>query len=1025
MAVDYTLAGTGTLPVGTNTQAIITLNPIDELRVEATETAQLTLNAGAQVTVGAPASATLNITDNDTATVNVSFAGSPSEAGPTAGTFTLSTAATLDVPLTVNFSMSGSTDVTPGTDYNLSSAGGSYTGPGGTAVLPVGAGPSVVITLSPVDDVIVEGTETATLSISGGGQVVVGTASQTHNIADNDTPIVTVTASGTPAEGGAGATFTIATPATLAVPLTVNFTLSGLASTVNGTDYTLAGFATYGNPSGTATLPAGAGSSVNITLAIIDDAFVEGPEDVLLTLNAGLYTIGGAGFDSRTIADNDVSVISVTLGGTPSETGPANGTYTITATPAPVRDMLVNFAMSGTASFAAGGDYILSGTTSFSQVTGLGSVTIGVGGSVIVTLAPVNDAIVEAGETATLTVTADSVFTDPDYSGTPAQTHTIADNDTVSVSVTSSGSPSESGATGTYTIQGAGTLETPVTVTFAMSGVAGNGVDYNLSGTGTLPVGTNTQAIITLTPVNDARVEATEDAILTLNAGAQVTVGAPSNAALNILDNDVATVTVSTSGTPTETGPVAAIFTLSTTDILDVPVTVSFLMSGAASTTPGTDYNLSSAGGTFTGPGGTAVLPVGTGTSVNVTLTPIDDARVEANEAATLTVQTAGQAQAGVPAAGTLNITDNDIAVITVTPAGTPGESGATGTYTVATAATLEIALTVNFAMSGVAVNADYALSGTASFAFPNGSVTLPMGTGSSALVTLTPVNDALVEGPEDATLTVTAGAQYSGTPFGTLTIADNDTVVITLSALGAPSETGPTAGTFRVTATPQPAANMSVNLSLSGGATFGGAFDYSVAGATISTAPGGVGPWVGTVSIPGGAGASTFVDITITPNDDARVEATENVQLDITADTLLTDPDYSGAPSDTLNIADNDTAQVSITSSGAASEPGTAATYTIQGTGIFDVPVTVSFTLGGSAQTGVGADYNLSGSGRFARGPDHRAARGHQYPSDCHAHSRQRRHRRSHRKRRSHGDIGGPGHGRCASERFAEHCRR
>ena len=964
--VDYTLAGTGTLPVGTNTQAIITLNPIDELRVEATETAQLTLNAGAQVTVGAPASATLNITDNDTATVNVSFAGSPGEAGPTAGTFTLSTVATLDIPLTVNFSMSGSADVTPGTDYNLSSAGGSYTGPGGTAVLPVGVGSSVIITLTPFDDAIVEGTETATVTISGGGQVVVGTAFQTHNIADNDTPTVTVTASGSPAEGGGGATFTIATTATLALPLTVNFTLSGLASTVNGTDYTLAGFATYGNPSGTATLPAGVAPSVNITLAIIDDAFVEGPEDVLLTLNAGIYNIGGAGFDSRTIADNDTATISVTLGGSPSET-PANGTYTITATPAPVRDMLVDFAMSGTASFAVGGDYTLAGTTSFSQLNGLGTVTIGVGGSVVVTLSPVNDAIVEAGETATLTVTADSVFTDPDYSGTPAQTHTIADNDSVSVSVTSSGSPSESGATGTYTIQSASTIETPVTVTFTMSGVAGNGVDYNLAGTGTLPVGTNTQAIITLTPVNDARVEATEDATLTLNAGAQVTVGAPSNATLNILDNDLATVTVSTSGTPTEAGSGSAIYTLSTTDILDVPVTVSFLMSGAASTTPGTDYNLS---GSYTGPGGSAVLPVGTGTSVNVTLTPIDDARVEANEAATLTVQTAGQAQAGAPAAGTLNITDNDIAVITVTPAGSPSESGATGTYTVATGATLEIALTVNFTMSGAAVNADYALSGTASFAFPNGSVTLPMGTGSSAPVTLTPANDALVEGPEDATLTVTAGTQYSGTPFGTLTIADNDTVVITLSTLGSPSEAGPTAATFRVTATPQPSIAMSVNLSLSGSATFGGAFDYSVSGATITTGAGGSGPWVGTVSIPGGGGASTFVDITITPNDDARVEATESVQLDITADTLLTDPDYSGTPSDTLNITDNDTASVSVTSSGAASEPGTGATYIIQSASTLDVPVTVTFTMSGTAQTSAGGDYNLASAGGTFTGP-------------------------------------------------------
>jgi hypothetical protein len=92
-------------------------------------------------------------------------------------------------------------------------------------------------------------------------------------------------------------------------------------------------------------------------------------------------------------------------------------------------------------------------------------------------------------------------------------------------------------------------------------------------------------------------------------------------------------------------------------------------------------------------------------------------------------------------------------------------------------------------------------------------------------------VNDAFVEGPETATMTITAGTQYTGTPNTTLTIADNDTATVTITSSGAPNETGPVNGTYTVTVTPQPQNAMSVNLSLSGAAQFGAGFDYTIAG--------------------------------------------------------------------------------------------------------------------------------------------------------------------------------------------------
>ncbi len=956
--------GTAILPAGSGSSIVVTLTPVQDSRVEADETAVLTVQSIGQATPGAPGSGTLTITDDDVAVITVTPAGSPAESPLVAGTYTISTASTLEIALTVNFAMSGTA---VGADYTLAGAAG-FAFPNGTASLSIGAGPrSVVVTFTPVDDALVEGSETATLSVTAGVKYS-GTPSANLTILDDDLATVTVTASGTPAEGSVSvSTFTIATTANLAVPLVVNFNMSGLASAVQGTDYTLAGFASYAGPAGTATLPAGLASSVNVTFTVIDDGFVEGPEGVVLTLNAGGYTIGAPASASLTIADNDTSAISITLGGVPAETGASTGTYTLTATPAPVRDMLVNFAMTGTASFAVGGDYTLSGATlSFSQVTGLGSVTIGVGGSLIVTLTPDDDTRVEASETAIMTVTADVTASDPAYSGTPSQIHSIADNDTATVTVTSTGTPGEPATTGSYTLTTTATLETPVIVNFTMSGTASTaaGDDYNLnstsfagpSGTATLGVGAGSSVVVVLTPVNDLRVEATESATLTVTTGGQAVAGAPASASLNIADDDTATVTVTSAGAPGEPSTTGS-YTITTTDTLETPVIVNFTMSGAASAIAGTDYNLNST--TFTGPAGTATLAAGTGSSVIITLTPVNDSRVEATESATLTVVTGGQATAGAPAFASLNIADDDVATVTVTAAGPAAEPTTTGSYTISTTAILDVALTINFNMSGSASSApgtDYNLN-SATFPGPAGTATLPIGSGSSVVVTLTPVNDAIVEASEIATLTLNAGTQYvPGVPLaGSVVIGDDDSATLTVTPAGSPNETGPLAATFTITTSSTLDVALTVNFTMSGvAATVIGA-DYNLGG--TASYVGGMG--AGTFTLPAGAAPSTV--ITLTPVDDPRIESNEGATFTLNAGTQYT----LGAPAaGTLTILDNDNATVSVVAAGSPAETGPASgTYTVSTTDTLEVALTVNFTMSGTASTVSGTDYTLSGA--------------------------------------------------------------
>lgn len=100
-----------------------------------------------------------------------------------------------------------------------------------------------------------------------------------------------------------------------------------------------------------------------------------------------------------------------------------------------------------------------------------------------------------------------------------------------------------------------------------------------------------------------------------------------------------------------------------------------------------------------------------------------------------------------------------------------------TGTFQITLSAPAPSPITVNFAISGTAVAADYSLSGTGIVYAPasgTGSATISQG-GSSATITLTPTSDVMSESGETVVLTVTTGASYqiAGGP-ATITIVDS-----------------------------------------------------------------------------------------------------------------------------------------------------------------------------------------------------------------------------------------------------------
>jgi hypothetical protein len=197
LAVNYTISGTanntidyqtlsGTVVVGANqSSATIPVTPIDDSAIEGDETVIVTLAANAAYTLGAQTSATVTIADDDAPVVTI-LASDPgaAEAGLDPGTFTVSRTGNLSADLIVSYSIAGS--AANATDYQ--SLSGSVT---------IAAGqPSAIITVTPIDDTIAEGSETVILTLTASAGYTIGIPnSATVTITDNDGPTITISPS--------------------------------------------------------------------------------------------------------------------------------------------------------------------------------------------------------------------------------------------------------------------------------------------------------------------------------------------------------------------------------------------------------------------------------------------------------------------------------------------------------------------------------------------------------------------------------------------------------------------------------------------------------------------------------------------------------------------------------------------------------------------------------------------------------------------------------------------------------------
>ncbi len=206
---DYVAIGGSTFFVtipSNQTSATVPITPlVDSQPAEGDETVMLTILANAAYAIGTSGDATVTITDATSPQLPVvtltASDTTASEVGPETGTFTVTRSGGNEaVALNVFFARSG-------TAANVSD----YTNIGGSVAIPANE-TSATVTITPVVDNLVEGTETVTVTLNPNATYSIGTpATGTVNIADTDVMSV-VNLVGSYVGNGSGTTVSCGNP---------------------------------------------------------------------------------------------------------------------------------------------------------------------------------------------------------------------------------------------------------------------------------------------------------------------------------------------------------------------------------------------------------------------------------------------------------------------------------------------------------------------------------------------------------------------------------------------------------------------------------------------------------------------------------------------------------------------------------------------------------------------------------------------------------------------------------------------
>ena len=651
------------------------------------------------------------------------------------------------------------------------------------------------------------------------------------------TPIVSVAGGAGVTEGG-DAIFTVTANPTPASNLSVSVTVSQSGA--------------YGASTGQRTVTVPSTGSVSLTVSTTDDSVDEPNGSVTATVNAGTgYAVSTTqGVATISIADNDdppKPVVSIS--GSASVTEGGDATFTVTASPVPTANLSVSVTVSQSGDFGA--------------TTGQRSVTVPTTGSVSFTVSTTDDSVDEPNGSVTATVNAGSDYTVSSTEG--VATVGIADNDEPPkpvVSISGGASVTEGGnATFTVTASPVPTANLSVSVTVSQSGDFGA-----TTGQRTVTVPSAGSVSLTVSTTDDSVDEPNGSVTATVNAGSDYTVSSTQGVAtVGIADNDdPPNPVVSISGGTSVTEGGNATFTVTASPVPTTNLSVSVTVSQS---------------GDFGATAGQRSVTVPTTGSVSFTVSTTDDSADETDGSVTATVN-AGNAYtvSSTQGVATVGIADNDDPpkpVVSIS-GGTSVTEGGNASFTVtaspAPASNLSVSLTVS-------------QSGDFGATAGQRSVTVP--TSGSVSLTVSTTDDSVDEPNGSVTATVNAGSDYtvsSTQGAATVGIADNDDPpkpVVSISGGAGVTEGGN--ASFTVTASPAPASNLSVSLTVSQSGDFG-----ATAGQRTVTVP-----------------STGSVSLTVSTTDDSTDETDGSVTVSVNAGNAYTVSSSQGVA--TVAVADDD----------------------------------------------------------------------------------------------------------------------
>jgi hypothetical protein len=482
---------------------------------------------------------------------------------------------------------------------------------------------------------------------------------------------------------------------------------------------------------------------------VADDGLLEATETLIVQISNpsnGAVTITTA-TATATITDNDTATAALSVTTNGNEAGPVAIVYTVTLSRVNDTGAAITFDFDdlGTGTATSGSDY--------TAIPGTAQITVAAGASTgTYTVVVADDGLLEATETLIVQIS------NPSNAAvtitTATATATITDNETATAALSVTTNGNEAGPVAivyTVTLSAVNATGTAITFDFddLLTGTATSGSDYTaIPGAAQISVADGASTgTYTVVVSDDALLEATETLIAQISnpSNAAVTI-TTATATATITDNDTATAALSVTTNGNEAGPVAIVYTVTLSRVNDTGAAITFDFDdlGTGTATSGSDY---------TAIPGAAQISVAAGASTGTyTVVVADDGLVEADETVVAQISNASNAAVTiVTATATATITDDDAATATIAATANAAEPATAGTFTVTLSAASSTDTTLTYTVGGSALaGTDYvALSGT---------ITIFAGA-TTGTINVAVIDDALVEGPENVTVTLTGVA--------------------------------------------------------------------------------------------------------------------------------------------------------------------------------------------------------------------------------------------------------------------------